>query len=79
MRPFEDFEAELIPMRDPGNANRPRLRPEYETLRTAAPQRMRTSTSTSGTPATGPVCLPGRIPYVMWFSFAIEFLPAPAA
>ena len=36
--PFADFEAELIRSRDPKWANRPRLRPEYEKLRSAAAQ-----------------------------------------
>jgi hypothetical protein len=75
--PFSDFEAENIRMRDPRNKNRPRVRPEYEKLRTAAVQRMSTGVSANGSAATGPVCQPGRIPYVMWFSFAIEFLPSP--
>ena len=77
VRPFSEFEAELILARDPQYANRPRVRPEYEKLQAAAVQRMGTSVAANGAAATGPVCLPGRIPYVMVFSFAIEFLPSP--
>jgi hypothetical protein len=77
VRPFSDFEAELIRARDPQYANRPRLRPEYEKQRAPAERRMDTGVSANGAAATGPACLPGRIPYVMWFSFAIEFLPSP--
>jgi hypothetical protein len=75
--PFSAFEAEGIRGRNPNYANRPRMRPEYDELRTAALQRMTTGVSATGTAATGPVCSPGRIPYVMGFSFAIEFLLSP--
>jgi hypothetical protein len=72
--PFHDFEAEGI-QRLKGQ-NRPRMRPEYEQLRAAFVKRVTGGAAASAAP-TGPVCLPGRIPYVMGFSFAIEFLPSP--
>jgi hypothetical protein len=72
--PFQEFEAETIRQRK--GENRPRLRAEYDQLRAAALQRV-TSGAAGGATAGGRVCLPGRIPYVMWFSFAIEFLPSP--
>lgn len=75
--PFADFEAENIRMRDPKNTNRPRLRPDYDALRLAGLRRATTGAAANGTAATGPVGQPGRVPYVMWFSFAIEFLPSP--
>jgi hypothetical protein len=74
--PFSDFEAENIRVRDPKSPDRPRVRPEFDKLRTAALQRM-TAVPANGTAATGPVCSPGRIPYVMRFSFAVEFLYSP--
>jgi hypothetical protein len=75
--PFSDFEAENIRRRDPKDQTGPRVKPEYEQLRKAALARATTGVSPNGTAATGQVCLPGRVPYVMWFSFAIEFLPGP--
>jgi hypothetical protein len=77
VRPFSEFEAELIRSRDPNWAGRPRLRPEYEQLRTAPVRSVSTRVSTTGASAPGPVCSPGRIPHVMAFSFAIELLPSP--
>jgi hypothetical protein len=72
--PFHEFEAEGIQQLK--GLNRPRLRAEYEQLRAAAMKRVTGAAAASATPSS-PVCLPGRIPYVMGFSFAIEFLPSP--